>query len=1178
MKAFTQPLHDLSEYDQIVSDLAGQRTPIHIDGCIDSQKCHLISSIGEPYPFKLIVTYNEIKAKEIYEDYRFFDRNVYYYPAKDIIFYNADIHSNLIVSQRMAVIRRMMDGCPVTVVTTIDGLSDRLLPLEELQKNRCVFKVGDILPLEALSRKLTALGFERVSQVEGPGQFAVRGGILDIYNLADECPYRVELWGDEIDSIRSFDAESQRSIEQVDEVTIDPAAEYIMSVSVRDRGLKLIDRDMKQQVQRLKDAGNYEAAARLKQAVAELKDNLELSSAASGIDSLVQYFYDHTVSFLDYFTEKDSLIILDEPARVAEKGEAVTAEYRESMMGRLEKGYVLPGQTEAIYECRKILARMGSLRTVLLSTLSYNSAHIAVKSKYSMMASSMHTYRGDFQLLVKELTGWKNSGYRLILVCRSETRGKRLVKDLAEYDLLAFYSEDRDRVPAPGEIMIIHGSLHKGIQYPMIKFAIIAESDMFGEDKKKRRKRRQPASEGERIRSFKELSVGDYVVHEGHGVGIYRGIENVEVDGVAKDYIKIEYGGGGSLYILATNLDMIQKYADKDTKQVKINKMSGPEWTRTKTKVKGAVRELAMDLVKLYAARQESEGYVCGPDTVWQREFEEMFPYEETQDQLDAIEATKRDMESTKIMDRLVCGDVGFGKTEVAIRAAFKMVQEGRQCAVLVPTTILAQQHYNTFCQRMKEYPVNIGLLSRFRTKAEQKKTLEDLKAGRVDIVIGTHRLLSKDVEFKNLGLLVVDEEQRFGVTHKEKIKKIKENVDVLTLTATPIPRTMHMSLIGIRDMSLLEEAPVDRQPIQTYVMEYNDELIREAIMRELARGGQVYYVYNRVNGIDEIAAGLSELVPDASVAYAHGQMSERELEKIMYQFINGEIDVLVSTTIIETGLDISNVNTMIIHDADKLGLSQLYQLRGRVGRSNRTSYAFLMYKRDKMLKEVAEKRLSAIREFTELGSGYRIAMRDLEIRGAGNLLGERQSGHMEAVGYDLYCKMLNQAVMEAKGEKIQEDFETSVDIDIDAFIPSAYIKNEFQKLDMYTRSASIQNADEYGEMLDELIDRFGELPKPAANLLLVALIRAEAHAAGVVQLVHKGKETRIYMHERADVDVAAIPDFLAEYGRRIQFKATAKNPYFLVNMNGFKGQGLLLEEKSLVENMLRILCHKELN
>ena len=1178
MKAFTQPLHDLSEYEQIVSDLAGHRTPIHIDGCIDSQKCHLISSIGEPYPLKLIVTYNEIKAKEIYEDYQFFDRNVFYYPAKDIIFYNADIHGNLIVSQRMAVIKRMLEGEPVTVITTIDGLFDRLLPLEEIAKKRLTFKPMDVLPLEALSKELTAMGFERVSQVESPGQFAVRGGILDIYNLADECPYRVELWGDEIDSIRSFDAESQRSIEQVDEVTIYPAAEYIMSTAVRDRGFKRIDQDMKRQVQRLKEGKNYEAASRLTQVIAELKENLEISSAASGIDSLVQYFYETTVSFLSYFDRDDSLIILDEPARAAEKGEAVTAEYRESMMGRLEKGYVLPGQTDAVYECRKILAQMGGMRTVLLSTLSYNSAHIAVKNKYSMMASSMHTYRGDFQLLVKELTGWKNSGYRLILVCQSETRGRRLVKDLAEYDLTAFYSEDRDRVPEPGEIMIIHGSLHRGIQYPMIKFAIIAESDMFGEDKKKRRKRRQSSSEGERVRSFKELSVGDYVVHEGHGVGIYRGIENVEVDGVAKDYIKIEYGGGGSLYILATNLDMIQKYADKDTKQVKINKMSGPEWTRTKTKVKGAVKELAMDLVKLYAARQQAEGYVCGPDTVWQREFEEMFPYEETQDQLDAIAAAKRDMESPKIMDRLICGDVGFGKTEVAIRAAFKMVQEGRQCAVLVPTTILAQQHYNTFCQRMKDYPVNIGLLSRFRTRAEQKKTLEDLKAGRVDIVIGTHRLLSKDVEFKNLGLLVVDEEQRFGVTHKEKIKKIKENVDVLTLTATPIPRTMHMSLIGIRDMSLLEEAPVDRQPIQTYVMEYNDEMVREAILREMARGGQVYYVYNRVNGIEEIAAKLAELVPDAVVAYAHGQMSERELEKIMYQFINGEIDVLVSTTIIETGLDISNANTMIIHDADKLGLSQLYQLRGRVGRSNRTSYAFLMYKRDKMLKEVAEKRLSAIREFTELGSGYRIAMRDLEIRGAGSLLGEKQSGHMEAVGYDLYCKMLNRAVMEAKGEKIQEDFETSVDIDIDAFIPSSYIKNEFQKLDMYKRIASIQNVEEYGEMLDELIDRFGELPKPAANLLLVALIRAEAHAAGVVQLVHKEKETRIYMHERADVDVAAIPDFLAVYGKRMQFKSTAKNPYFIINMKGFKGQELLMEEKQLIENMLRILCHKEID
>ncbi|MGN0204951.1 MAG: transcription-repair coupling factor [Coprococcus sp.] len=1176
MKAFTQPLHELSEYEQIVRDIAGHQTPIHIDGCIDSQKCHLISSLGETYPLKLIITYNEIKAKEIYEDYQFFDRNVFFYPAKDIIFYNADIHSNLIVSQRMAVVRRLLDGDPVTVVTTIDGLFDRLLPLEQLNAYRMIFRQGDILPMEILQKKLISMGFLRVSQVEGPGQFAVRGGILDIYNLADDCPYRIELWGDEIDSIRSFDAESQRSIEQVEEMTVYPASEYILTRAVLDRGLKLIDREAKAQIRKLKDGGSYEAASRLSQVIGELRDNLDIGCDAVNLDSYAGYFFNETASFLDYFEREDSLIIVDEPSRVAEKGEAVAAEYRESMSGRLEKGYILPGQAAAIRDYKEVLAAIAGMRTVLLSTLGYNFPQIPIKNKYSMMVSSMHTYRGDFELLVKELTRWKKNKYKVILVCRSETRARRLVKDLAEYDLTAFYSDDRDRILDPGEIMIIHGNLHRGIEYPMIRFAIIAETDIFGEEKKKRQKRRQSAVEGEKIRSFKDLSIGDYVVHESHGVGVYRGIENIEVDGVAKDYIKIEYGGGSNLYILATNLDLIQKYADKEAKQVKVHKLGGQEWHRTKTKVKGAVKELALDLVKLYAARQSMEGYVCGPDTVWQKEFEELFPYEETQDQLDAIEAVKKDMESSKIMDRLICGDVGFGKTEVAIRAAFKMIQEGRQCAVLVPTTILAQQHYNTFLQRMKDYPVNIGLLCRFRTRAEQKETLAGLKAGRVDIVIGTHRLLSKDVEFKNLGLLVVDEEQRFGVSHKEKIKKLKETVDVLTLTATPIPRTMHMSLIGIRDMSLLEEAPVDRLPIQTYVMEYNDEMVREAILREIARGGQVYYVYNRVNGIDEMTAQIAELVPDAAVAFAHGQMSERELEKIMYQFINGEIDVLVSTTIIETGLDISNVNTIIIHDADKLGLSQLYQLRGRVGRSSRTAYAFLMYRRDKMLREVAEKRLSAIREFTELGSGYRIAMRDLEIRGAGNLLGEKQSGHMEAVGYDLYCKLLNTAVMEAKGEKIQEDFETSVEIDIDAFIPATYIRNEFQKLDMYKRIASIQNEEEYGEILDELIDRFGELPKPAANLLLVALIRAEAHAAGVIQLVHKDKVTRVYMHERAEVDVAAIPDLLNAYGKRMKLKSDTKNPYFTVDMKGFSGQNLLMEEKQLVENMLRILCHRE--
>ncbi len=661
------------------------------------------------------------------------------------------------------------------------------------------------------------------------------------------------------------------------------------------------------------------------------------------------------------------------------------------------------------------------------------------------------------------------------------------------------------------------------------------------------------------------------MVHENHGLGIYRGIEKIKVERIMKDYIKIEYGDGGNLYVLATQLDLIQKYAGSDAKQVKLNKLGGGEWKKTRTRVRNAVKDVAKELVELYAARQEKQGYQYGQDTVWQKEFEEMFPYEETEDQLVAIEEAKKDMESTRIMDRLLCGDVGYGKTEVAIRVAFKAVQESKQVVYLVPTTILAQQHYNTFCQRMKDFPIRIDLMSRFRTPKQQKDTIENLKKGLVDIVIGTHRLLSKDMRFKDLGLLIVDEEQRFGVTHKEKIKQLKQNVDVLTLTATPIPRTLHMSLIGIRDMSVLEEPPVDRLPIQTYVCEHNDEMIREAIARELARGGQVYYVYNRINNIDEIADYVAKLAPEASVSYAHGRMPERQLEKIMYAFINGEIDVLVSTTIIETGLDISNVNTMIIHDADQLGLAQLYQLRGRVGRSNRTAYAFLMYRRNKILKEVAEKRLAAIREFTDLGSGFKIAMRDLEIRGAGNILGAEQHGHMEAVGYDLYCKMLNEAVLLLKGEKTEDDsYETTIDVKIDAFIPPKYITNEIQKLNIYKKIASIENAEEYQDMQDELTDRFGDIPAPVENLLKVALLKSFAHAAGITEITGDKNSLKFMMHPKARIDVNKIPEIIQKYRGNLKF-AAEDIPYFTyVPKRALKNTGEIL---STLKEIVEALC-----
>lgn len=825
-----------------------------------------------------------------------------------------------------------------------------------------------------------------------------------------------------------------------------------------------------------------------------------------------------------------------------------------------------------MYSAKAVMAMLMTGRTLLMLGLEQKLPGITVKKKYSLSVKSINSYQNGFELLIKDLTRWKKEKYRVVLLSGSRTRASRLAGDLREYDLKAFCPDEGVNQVAPGEIMVTYGNLHRGFEYPLIKFVVITEGDMFGGIRPKKR-RKKTTYQGKKIQSFSELSVGDYVVHESHGLGIYRGIEKIEQDKIGKDYIKIEYRDGGNLYLPATRLEGIQKYAGADAKKPKLNKLGGTEWNKTKTKVKGAVRQIAKDLVELYASRQKSEGYQYNPDTVWQREFEEMFPFEETEDQLEAIEAAKRDMESKKIMDRLICGDVGYGKTEIALRASFKAIQEGKQVVYLVPTTILAQQHYNTFVQRMKDFPVRVDMMSRFRTPSEQRKTLEDLKKGFVDVLIGTHRVLSKDVVFKDLGLLIIDEEQRFGVTHKEKIKQFKENVDVLTLTATPIPRTLHMSLVGIRDMSVLEEPPVDRLPIQTYVMEYNDEMVREAIHRELSRGGQVYYVYNRVSNIDEIALQVASLVPEANVVFAHGQMPEHQLERIMLDFVNGDIDVLVSTTIIETGLDIPNANTIIIHDADRLGLSQLYQIRGRVGRSNRTSYAFLMYRRDKLLKEEAEKRLQAIREFTELGSGIKIAMRDLELRGAGNILGAEQHGHMEAVGYDLYCKLLNEAVLALKGEQ-QEAFETVVDCDIDAYIPASYIKNEFQKLDIYKRISGIESQDEYMDMQDELIDRFGEIPRPVENLLLIAQLKAMAHRAGVTEVSVNRQEITLKMYKSAKIDVKQIPEFVNDYREMLIFR-TGDEPLFFYQERKMKNKDsspMVQKAQELLERLVTMV------
>lgn len=1105
MKAFLTPLQGLAEFEQIKEKSKTNKGILQVSGCMESQKSHLMYGLSGIAPYRLILAEDERRAREIYEDYRFYDRKVYSYPAKDLLFFQADIHGNLLIRQRMKVIKALLEEKELTVVTSIDGCMDFLESLEKIKEQLIHYESDSTVDIEQMKNQLVALGYERVGQVEMPGQFSVRGGIVDIYCLTEENPWRIELWGDEIDSIRSFDPESQRSLENLEELTIYPAVEHIG------------DKDM--------------------------------------------------VSFLDYFPEERTIIFLDEPNRLTEKGGAVEEEYRQSRMHREEKGSRnLPENWLCSFE--QLQKELNKRNCISVCALEPKQAGWKVREKFYLEVKSISAYNNSFELLVKDLHQYKKQGYRIALLSGSRTRAERLAKDLQEEGLAAFYGQDYDREICPGEIMVVYGHAKKGFEYPLIKFAVMTESDIFGQEQKKKKKKNYS---GSRIQDFAELSVGDFVVHEKHGLGIYRGIEKVEVDRIVKDYIKIEYRGGSNLYIPATQLDCLQKYSGADaSKAPKLNKLGTQEWNKTKSKVRGAVKNIAKELVELYAVRQEKEGYVCGPDTVWQREFEEMFPYEETEDQLSAIEDAKRDMESTRIMDRLICGDVGYGKTEVALRAAFKEVQESRQVAYLAPTTILAQQIYNTFVQRMKEFPVRVELLCRFRTPAQQKKAIEDLKKGQVDVIIGTHRILSKDVQFKNLGLLIVDEEQRFGVTHKEKIKQLKKDVDVLTLTATPIPRTLHMSLIGIRDMSVLEEPPMDRMPIQTYVMEYDEETVREAINRELRRGGQVYYVYNRVTDIADVALRIAKLVPDARVDFAHGQMSERELENVMYSFVNGDIDVLVSTTIIETGLDISNVNTMIIHDSDRYGLSQLYQLRGRIGRSNRTAYAFLMYRKNVMLKETAEKRLAAIREYTDLGSGFKIAMRDLELRGAGNLLGAQQHGHMNAVGYDLYCKMLNEAVKEAKGIHTMEDFETSVDLNVDAYIPDSYISNEFQKLDIYKRIAGIETQQDYDDMLEELLDRFGEPGKAVLNLLAIAKLKAIAHQGYVTEIKQTGKTVRFTLYEKARLNTEGFPALMQKYRRGLQFK-NEQEPKFILEPQG----NLILaltefaeELKSMAENM----------
>lgn len=1159
MKGLTNPLIALEAYEEALNKIKYYNSPVSILGVTNSGKSHLIHALTNN-KFKLIITYNDLRAKEIEEDLKFFEGDkVMVYPSKDIIFFNADVHSNDIVKERLKVIRNIIEDKECTIIMSIEALKDPIISKEIFLNNILNIKIGSLLNISSFAKNLSYMGYERTEQVEVKGQFSIRGGIIDVFPLDEAYMFRIELFGDEVDSIRLVNPETQRSIENIDEILILPAREIIISDESIQHAIANIKKDSKEMINNFLKLGKKEEADRIKKIREELLMKVENLGNFNGIEGYMNYYYDHLSSILDYL--ENPIIFIDEPVRINERLESINLELEESIKGRFEAGHLLSRQLEILYGFYDIETKLSKYKRIIFSSLMQKDNFMGWNSPIEFHMKTINPYHNDFEMLKEDLRYYVKNQYQIVLLSSSYTRAERLSNLLNDHNISANYLKDFDKPLNKATVNVSYGSLHKGFEYPHIKFVILSESEALS--KRKKRSKRKKHNEGRKIDSFTELKVGDYVVHENHGIGIFRGIEKIDVDNISKDYIKLSYQDGGNLYIPTNQLNVIQKYIGVEGKKPKLNKLGTNEWKKTKAKVKSEIELLAKDLIELYAKREIGKGYIYGKDTLWQKEFEEMFPYDETEDQINAIEDTKKDMESNKIMDRLICGDVGYGKTEVAIRAAFKAIQDSRQVAYLVPTTILAQQHYNNFLQRMKDFPVRIEMLSRFKTSKEQKDIVEDINKGLVDIVIGTHRIISKDVKFKNLGLLIIDEEQRFGVSHKEKIKKVKENIDVLTLTATPIPRTLHMSMIGIRDISLLEEPPEERHPIQTYVLEHNEQLIKDAIYRELGRNGQVYYVYNRVKNIDEVAAKVSYLVPDARVAYAHGQMSERNLEKIMVDFINGEIDVLISTTIIETGLDIQNVNTIIVEDADRMGLSQLYQLRGRVGRSNRVAYAYLMYKKDKVLQEVAEKRLQAIKEFTEFGSGFKIAMRDLEIRGAGNILGEKQHGHLDAIGYDLYCRLLEKALHKIQDNPLNDIIDTTINIDVDAYIPNSFIKDEIRKIEAYKRIAVIENDEDYRDIHDELTDRYGDLPKVVINLLEIALIKSIANKLEIMSIEQNNNEIVFEINKDAKINPLRIPKLIKNYKNKLKFSVNDK-ALFTLSVNS--------QDKKEIFNQIKIL------
>ena len=1107
-------------HEQLVAGLSGSARTLYI--------ASIYEKLNRPI---VIITYNLLQAQKLYDDLLHIirDDHVALYPANELIGAEISVASPELKAQRIEVLNLLSKKKQGIVIVPIAGMRKIVAPAEVWKRYQLSLKLGDEVNIESLLLQLVEMGYVRSDMVSTPGEFSVRGGIIDVYPLTEQDPIRIELFDTEIDSIRTFSFDDQRSIDKRKEVTIGPATEIPFQKEDYQRLTEKLELGLKNSLKQIKDE-------KVKQELVEnIGYDLERLRNSQKPEQLFKYLsiaYSEANSLIDYFS-KDTILFVDEISRVIEMNESLEKEEAEWYTNLISEGNIIH-DLKVSHNLTGLLTNV-RMPVVYLSLFLRHVPNTSPQNIINLTCKQMQNFHGQMNVLKGEVERWKKNNYGIVFLGADEDRVKRLERILSDYEIEAdVVSSDSDLLV--GKVQIMKGDLLTGFELPIQKLAVVTEEELFTK-RVKRSSRRQKLSNAERIKNYSELKVGDHVVHVNHGIGKYLGIETLVINGIHKDYLHIRYQGSDKLYVPVEQIDLVQKYVAAEGKEPKIYKLGGNDWKKVKKKVQSSVEDIAEDLIKLYAEREAAVGYAFSPDGDMQREFETSFPYTETEDQLRSIIEIKKDMEKERPMDRLLCGDVGYGKTEVAIRAAFKAVADGKQVALLVPTTILAQQHYQTMMERFQDYPVKIGLLSRFRTRKQQTETIKGLKNGTIDIVIGTHRILSKDIIYRDLGLLIIDEEQRFGVTHKEKIKKLKTNVDVLTLTATPIPRTLHMSMLGVRDLSVIETPPENRFPVQTYVMEYNGVLIREAIERELARDGQVYFLYNRVEDIERKAEEISMLVPDAKVIVAHGQMNENELESVILSFLEGEYDVLVSTTIIETGVDIPNVNTLIVNDADKMGLSQLYQLRGRVGRSNRVAYAYLTYRKDKVLTEVAERRLQAMKEYTELGSGFKIAMRDLSIRGAGNLLGSQQHGFIDSVGFDLYSQMLKEAIEERRGTIEEVKRKTvEIDLDIDAYIPDSYISDGQQKIEMYKRFRGITDHEEIQELQDEMIDRFGEYPEELMYLFKMTEIKVYALQLGIESIKQVKEEVTILLSDEASgkIDGQKVFQLTNQYGRMV--------------------------------------------